>query len=134
MRLDDGQRLRLPNCIVISAGIIKARAHDWLHINFRFDVDAALDIEMVLDHLRSAAAKHFGEQTLAENTAPTQSKLPLSQTSGWREAQVVIVDFSPNTTSIEIRATVPAQEQALRKERLFREIVPYLRRQKAQAG
>lgn len=157
LRLDDGQLMRVPNGIVISAGIIESQPQDWIRIHFRFDADAGLDAEKLLAELAAAAHRVFCPEDISESEAcdpqrlrtsapsrhtapgtdpsdvahPAQEDGAAHQGLGWMAPEVAIVDLSLSVVSIEIRASVPFRQRHARKEYFLRSVLPYLHAAKA---
>lgn len=149
LRLDDGQILRVPNGIVINSGIIESQALDWIRISFRFDVNGGLATERLLADLSQAAQRIFCPEDIADSElcdpqrllasapprqdpSPPDGVAPARQREavtglGWKAPEVAIVDLSPSTVSIEVRASTPFRQRHLRKEAFLRSIVPGIR-------
>ncbi|MEW5791242.1 MAG: mechanosensitive ion channel family protein [Pseudomonadota bacterium] len=157
LRLDSGQLLRVPNGIVINAGVLKADPNDWVRVHFRFDVDAGLDAQQVLRGLSEAAAEHFSPAEAtdvppallgtrnhsarqpagpdnARAAANAHDRLVAAMENqnlkqlGWQPPEVAIVDVSPSAISIEVRASVPHRKRLLCKEDFFLAALPHLRK------
>lgn len=140
LRLDSGQILRVPNGIVITAGLLKTEPGEWVRVSFRFDIDATRDPEATLDRLNQLARAHFsggqdGDARIiplpthhSDVPAPAQDtdQLPASHI-GWQAPEVAIVDLGVSTTSIEVRGSVPAHQSQRSKEAFLREAAGYLR-------
>ncbi|MEK8088255.1 mechanosensitive ion channel family protein [Thermithiobacillus plumbiphilus] len=139
LRLDSGQILRVPNGIVITAGLLKTEPDEWVRLVFRFDIDVSLDTEATLNRLNDLARTHFcgGQDDDAEIVPlPTQHSAsaqdqagPLrpAKQIGWQPPEVAIVDLGVSTTSIEVRSSVPAHQSQRSKEAFLREAAGFLR-------
>lgn len=142
LRLDSGEILRVPNGIVITAGLLKTEPEEWVRISFRFDIDASLDTEATIAKLEQLTKAHFcgGQDEDAEIVPlPTQHKPAMNasqdQASGlhppsridWQPPEVAIVDIGVSTTSIEVRGSVPSHQSEPSKEAFLREAAGFLR-------
>ncbi|MHB8415107.1 MAG: mechanosensitive ion channel family protein [Acidiferrobacteraceae bacterium] len=157
LRLDDGRQLKVPNGVVINAGIVQMRSYEWLRTSFRFDVPMTAEVAKVLQGIEAAAHRHFDTEDisadgiLADSTVPARSGMstqvietsvpPLQQinkTSSarpvdkdvvrrrplyWHPPEVLLVDLSPTTVSVEVHASVLNRTMASRKDDFFREVL-----------
>ncbi|MDA8390232.1 MAG: mechanosensitive ion channel family protein [Gammaproteobacteria bacterium] len=127
LRLEDGQLMRVPNGVVITAGLVRFSPDDWARITFRFDINAALDVPDVLAKMTAAAGRHFGPRPdePVPATPPGGEALPEIAPLGWDPPAVLIVDVSPTTVSIEVRGSVPQRLRDRAKAEFFADCLPY---------
>lgn len=132
LRLDDGQLFRVPNGVVITAGLIRSSANEWARTVFRFDVVSTVDMATVLPIIESVAIRHFPPQSespsvgaMMKSEAVVGEKIapPL----GWEPPVILIVDVSPATMSIEVHASVLQRLRDHAKSQFFAEIWSYTR-------
>ncbi len=157
LRLDDGRQLRVPNGVVINAGIIQMRSYEWLRTSFRFDMPMTAEVAKVLEGIKAAALRHFDTEDIPADGIPAGSAVParagmstpIVETSAsaarpigktvdawpadkdvvrrrplyWHPPEVLLVDLSPMTMSVEVHASVLNRTMASRKDNFFREIL-----------
>ncbi len=128
LRLEDGQLMRIPNGVAITAGLVRALPDDWARIVFRFDISATLDVMDVLAKMMIAAERHFGPRPDEPIPAapPEGGGIPDVAPLGWDPPAVLIVDISPATVSVEVRGSVPQRLRDRAKGEFFTECLPYM--------
>lgn len=132
LRLDDGQLFRIPNGVVITAGLIRSLPHEWARIVFRFDMTTSPDLPDKLARIKVAADYHFRprpEEPVADlqRTPGDGSVGGVSAAApfGWESPQVLIADMSPTTVSVEVRASVPQKLRDTTKAQFFAALLAF---------
>ena len=127
LRLEDGQLMRIPNGVAITAGLVRSLPDDWARIMFRFDINATLDVAGLVGKMNEVAIRHFGPRPdePIPATPPGQKGLPEIAPLGWDPPAVLIVDMSPTTVSIEVRGSVPQRLRDQAKAEFFADCLPY---------
>ncbi len=131
LRLDDGQLFRVPNGIVITAGLIRSQPDDWARIIFRFDVVIPDDAGALLRELQNAAASHFRPRPEEPPPSPTPGTPEAAAEAakaappfGWDPPRVLVIDISPTAMSIEVQGSVPQRLRDRAKADFFTEVLP----------
>lgn len=134
LRLDDGQLFRIPNGVVITAGLIRSLPHEWARIAFRFDIAASLDLPDVLARIEAAADHHFRPRLdePAVETSPARrdsaaTDVPAAAPLGWESPRVLITDISPTVISLEVRASVPQRLRDVARGQFFAALLAFVR-------
>lgn len=147
IRLDDGRVMRIPNGVMINAGIVQMHQYEWLRTSFRFDVSLKGDAARMLEAIREAAARHFpaGEDpaaTVAPSALSAAASAPAAtaarapgpvgahavpgggdQALYWHPAEVLVVDINLTAVSVEVQASVLHRHLQARKSEFLREVM-----------
>ncbi|MHB1565454.1 MAG: mechanosensitive ion channel domain-containing protein [Acidiferrobacter sp.] len=133
LRLDDGQLFRIPNGVVITAGLIRSLPHEWARIAFRFDMATSPDISDLLARIEVAAGYHFRprpEEPVADPQRTQRdggtSDVPAAAPFGWESPRVLIADMSPTVVSVEVRASVPQKLRDTAKGQFFAALLAFI--------
>lgn len=141
VRLDDGRLLRIPNGVVINAGILRLEHAEWLRTCFRFDVPLDGGIEETLATIAASAARHFAPDEAGsgpEASPPPQAQAQAQAQAGgqaarplhWHPPEVLVVDLTPTSAAVEVHASVLPRSAAPRKNEFFREVLHRLKAQR----
>lgn len=111
LRLDDGRQLRIPNGVIINAGIIQIRTYEWLRIVFRFDVPTTAGADQLLARIGSAAERHFGVEDAPSDVAQPDSTEPARKLAAYKNIDTAapVSEDIKEAARARIAATAPTR-------------------------